>query len=219
MNKLTNEQNFIGFDKYSLSGAYHWGAIETNQEYVAQSNVIIKEIIEDKASFILDIGCGDGAIAGKLGRLLKSSKIFGFDAEPEAINLANKKLKEFNILNVKLYQSFIGSANKELENIIFDSVYSLDVIEHLPNPYELINFIKNLNPRSAIIGTPLFISEEFMSPYHVKEYTKEEILHLVGQKNIIKEWILPGNRKSKITGTKTNFLENYYICKLQGRYE
>jgi hypothetical protein len=57
----------------------------------------------------------------------------------------------------------------------------MDVIEHLPDPEELLKIaISLINPNGLIIiGTPLFISPELVSPYHVKEFTLSEIRALV----------------------------------------
>lgn len=204
--------NFIGFDKYKLAGAYHWNSINTNKEYIDQSNTIINQVVLGKYKNILDIGCGDAAIAGKLGQLLPNSKIYGFDAEPSAIECGTKKLKEYNISNVFLSNITIGEAKQQYCDLKFDFCYSLDVIEHLPNPHELVDFIKNINLNNCIIGTPLFVGEEYVSEYHVKEYQIEELHSIFGRENIVNEWILSGNRKSK--KSKRFFEQSYYLCHL-----
>jgi hypothetical protein len=57
----------------------------------------------------------------------------------------------------------------------------MDVIEHLPDPEELLKTAISLISTNGliIIGTPLFISPELVSPYHVKEFTLPEIRALV----------------------------------------
>lgn len=209
--------NFIGFDKYKISGAYHWNSIETNKEYIAQSNIIIQEAIDNKPVSILDIGCGDGAISGKLGRLLPESSILGFDAEQDAVSCGIDKLLEFGITNVRLENKTITEAKNIYSDQKFDMLFSLDVIEHLPDPKEMIDFMRafqNENTKSILLGTPLFIENELMSPYHVTEYTTDQIRSMVGIENIILEWILPGKRKNKITGEKRLYNKSYYICKI-----
>lgn len=211
---MLGKNNFIGFNKYDISGAYHWDALNINEEYISQSNIIINEAINLKPSFLLDIGCGDGAIAGKLGMLLPESNIYGFDAEPTAVSCATKKLSQYNITNVTINNCNIEEAVSLYKYKNFDFIFSLDVIEHLPNPFELINFIKIFNPKNAIIGSPLFSGEEYMSPYHIKEYTKDELISMIGKENILQEWILGGKRKSKVNHNKRFFEKNYYICKV-----
>ena len=208
--------NFIGFDKYKISGAYHWTAIQNNDEYIAQSNIIINEAVDNNYKSILDIGCGDGAISGKIALLLTESKIYGFDAEESAINCANIKIKELRLDNIKLNHSLISDAKELYYDKSFDMIFSLDVIEHLPNPKELLDFMRYYQKEnsSILIGTPLFIHKDLVSPYHVTEYTKEEIRNLVGYSNISVEWILPGSRKNNLTKEKNYYEESYYICKI-----
>lgn len=214
MNNFSGNDNFVGFDKYSKAGAYHWDAININDEYRSQSSIIIKYASENNFKNILDIGCGDGAIAGKLGLLCPNSKIYGFDAEESAISCGHEKLKEYSIDNVFLTKCNIEEA-ASIYDVDFNLIFSLDVIEHLPNPQELLNFVSKYNC-DVIIGTPIFVGEEFVSPYHIKEFTREELLKMF--ENFLKqEWILPGKRKSKYSGQKSFFKENYYMCKL--RYE
>lgn len=212
MSNFSGNNNFIGFDKYSKSGAYHWDAININDEYKNQSSIIIKYATENNFNYILDIGCGDGAIAGKLGLLCPSSKIYGFDAEQSAIDCAVQKLNEFSINNVFLTKCNIEEAIS-IYDISFNLIFSLDVIEHLPNPQELLDFVSKYTC-DIIIGTPIFVGEEFMSPYHVKEYTQEELLKMFGD-SLQQEWILSGKRKSKYSGKKTFFEKNYYMCRLR----
>jgi len=208
--------NFIGFDKYKLSGAYHWNSIENNEEYIAQSSVIINEAINTNPKTILDIGCGDAAISGKLALLLPNSKVYGFDAEDSAIYCARSKIQELNITNIELNISLINSAKELYKDKTFEMVFSLDVIEHLPEPKELIDLFKYFQKDNTffLLGTPLFIDKNFISPYHVIEYSKDEIKTMVGKHNIIQEWVLPGKRKHNTTKQKHFYEESYYMCKL-----
>lgn len=217
-NQIIGKENFIGFDKYTSLGAYHWDAIKVNDEYKSQSKIIIDEAIQNKVNSILDIGCGDGAICGTIATMLPESKIDGFDAERDAIICGNKKINDLKITNVTLNQSTIEESKNLYMGRSFEMIFSLDVIEHLPNPVEMIDFIKQFSTKQTktiLIGTPLYISDELVSPYHVKEYTKEEIRKIVGSENIKKEWILSGKRRpSNNRSQKKTYEENYYICKL-----
>jgi 2-polyprenyl-3-methyl-5-hydroxy-6-metoxy-1,4-benzoquinol methylase len=215
---IIGKKNFIGFDKYTSLGAYHWDAIKINEEYRSQSKIIIDEAVENKVKTVLDIGCGDGAICGAIANLLPESQIYGFDAEEDAIVCGNRKINDFKIQNVSLNQFTIEESKGFYDGKTFEMIFSLDVIEHLPNPNEMIDFIRQISTKDTktiLIGTPLYISDELVSPYHVKEYTKDEIRNIIGSENILKEWILSGKRRpSNNRSNKKTYEESYYICKL-----
>ncbi|MGB5632064.1 MAG: hypothetical protein WBM86_04680, partial [Waterburya sp.] len=77
-------------------------------------------------------------------------------------------------------------------------IYSMDVIEHLPQPEELLQAALNVvKPTGLVlIGTPLFITPELVSRYHVKEFTIEELRDIISPYlSIQKEILLPIPRK------------------------
>lgn len=200
--------NFIGFDKYRKRGAYHWDEIETNRDYRAIVEAIGAFLRSDQV--ILDIGCGDGAYLGFAAPKVKSA--FGIDAEATAIDLARTKLSERGIRNCQVENLRIDQAKQYFERSgqTFDLVWSADVIEHLPRPEELLELAAQvLRPEAlCLIGTPLYISDELVSPYHVKEYTKPEIRQVLsGFFAVEQEVVLPHSRKDG-----NIYAEGYYLA-------
>lgn len=200
--------NFIGFDKYYKRGAYHWDEIETNRDYRAIVEAIGAFLRPDQV--VLDIGCGDGAYIGFAASKVRSA--FGIDAEAVAIDLARKKLSEHGIRNCQVENLRIDQAKRYFARSgqTFDLVWSADVIEHLPRPEELLELAAQvLRPRAlCLIGTPLYVSDELVSPYHVKEYTKSEIRQVLsGAFAIEREIVLPHMRKDGNVYT-----EGYYLA-------
>ncbi|MDM3850580.1 MAG: methyltransferase domain-containing protein [Aphanizomenon gracile PMC627.10] len=188
------DSNFIGFDKYRKKGAFHWKELETNSDYRAKVE-IIKEYVSPEDT-CLDLGCGDGAYAGEVARTCK--KVVGVDADQVAIKLAIKKTREYKIKNCEFTNKSIGNFVHAFNHNKFDVIYSMDVIEHLPDPIELIKVSEKLlgTEGTILIGTPLFISDELISPYHVKEFTIQEIRGLISQYlSIEEEKVLPLLRK------------------------
>lgn len=205
-------ENFIGFDKYRKRGAYHWEEVVNNVGYRSLIEAISQYIEPNDVA--LDIGCGDGAYLGFVAHKLHEG--WGIDAEATATELAARKFKERQIANcyvrnLRIDQAkiFFDSTGKK-----FDLVWSADVIEHLPRPEELVELaVQVLKPQGrALIGTPLFISEELMSPYHVKEYTRDEISSIISPYlDIEEEIILPHARKDG----RTYELGYYFaVCRL-----
>ena len=73
----------------------------------------------------------------------------------------------------------------------------MDVIEHLPRPEELLEAASRVVRAGGliIIGTPLFIRPELVSPYHVKEFSRAEIHDIINsQLDIEEEHVLPEMR-------------------------
>ena len=207
----TKRNNFIGFDKYRKKGAYHWDEVESNSDYRSLIEKI--KCFIDQGSVVLDVGCGDGAYLGYLSSSIGQG--FGVDADSTAVKLANSKFDERGIENCKAECLTIGEAKETFEKTgdKFDVVYSADVIEHLPDPAELLSLAVSVIKKDGlvIIGTPLYISDELISPYHVKEFSKQEMRSMIEPfLIIIEEAVMPLKRKDKKI-----YQEGYYfaICK------
>lgn len=177
--RRTRDKNFIGFDKYERHGAFHWRELETNAIYRRKVETIMSRV--STSDVVLDIGCGDGAYAAFIAK--KCNSVVGVDADYDAIRLAKAKALGLGIQNCRFIQSALGGLSFRRTGVRtpFDVIYSMDVIEHLPDPEELLKIaISLINTNGLIIiGTPLFISPELVSPYHVKEFTLPEIRALV----------------------------------------
>jgi SAM-dependent methyltransferase len=102
----------------------------------------------EKASRILDAGCGTGTVIAEIARAYPEKEFFGIDVTTKSIEIANT---EFNhVRNLKYLEgnllndlSFLGK---------FDLILSLGVIHHLKNPLLGIkNLISIVNPGGTII--------------------------------------------------------------------
>lgn len=176
-----SDPNFIGFDKYRDHGAYHWRELEKNQEYRAKIQLL--ESLVKGADACLDLGCGDGAYVYSLSK--RCAEVVGVDADSHAARLASEQLTKAKVtnarcLNLALSQVDGGTVGRES----FDLVYSMDVIEHLPEPTELLDVASRMVAPGGVIaiGTPLYLGDHLVSEYHVKEYTREEFEALAGSR-------------------------------------
>ena len=178
LNKI-NDNNFIGFDKYVIKGAFHWEELENNEYYKAKVEVVESYLSGEYTC--LDIGCGDGAYAAYLANRCKH--VLGVDADYEAIRLAKSKVFQEKVIDCEFIQAPISKINPNSLGIEskFDLIYSMDVIEHLPQPEELLQAALNVvKPTGLVlIGTPLFITPELVSRDHVKEFTIEELRDII----------------------------------------
>jgi 2-polyprenyl-3-methyl-5-hydroxy-6-metoxy-1,4-benzoquinol methylase len=118
-------------------------------------------------SLILDVGCGNGAIANYL--IKKGYNVYGIDASKSGIDEANK------INPGRFFVQDIETKNlpKELESKAFSAIISTEVIEHLYDPRKYISFVKQILIDSG--GGHFILS----TPYH--GYLKNLALALSGK--------------------------------------
>ena len=177
--RLTNKSSdFTGFDKYYLAGAYHWNEIETNCYYRQKAEFICKACNKE-CETVADFGCGDGALLGFLAVNYPETVFLGIEADRTGAKLAKKMLARRGIRNVTIKRSSFETL--QVDTCTADLAYSMDVIEHLPNPTIMLERMAGMirpNGR-AIIGTPLFINSGLISPYHVHEFKAEELKSLI----------------------------------------
>lgn len=190
----SGEKNFLRFDKYKRLGAYHWE--NPNLYYRAQQDTI-RELVPE-GSVCVDLGCGDAAYFKVLSRTAR--KLIGIDGDSDAIFVARKKLKENNIRNAICYNMYFSSVNRKSIKLPdgADFVFSMDTIEHLPDPKELLRVcFEIVSPTgTVVIGTPLFIRDEVVSRYHVKEFTFEQLSSICEKRFSVRDVrFLPLKRK------------------------
>lgn len=126
---------------------------------------LLKCLDKDRESSILDLGCGNGAIANEL--IKKGYHVYGADASLKGISIANKKNKDhFFVMDFE--NNYIP---EDIRRLKIDTIISLEVIEHLYNPQKYMELINRLLP----IGGRLIIS----TPYN--GWLKNVALSLLGQ--------------------------------------
>ena len=130
----------------------------------------------EKNSYILDIGCGIGAVTFDIAKNAK--KIIGVDLSAKNIELSKKK---FNAENIKY---LVADATKYNFNENFNYIILSNVLEHIEDRISFLNKIKKLAP-SILIRIPM-INRDWITIYkkelgiewrsdktHYTEYTLE----------------------------------------------
>jgi SAM-dependent methyltransferase len=79
---------------------------------------------------VLEIGCGRGFFAAKIGRNHHPRLLYGCDYSAKAIDIAQQRFPEEN--NIVWKQEDIQKMS--FENASFDTVISCETIEHIPHP-------------------------------------------------------------------------------------
>ena len=112
----------------------------------------------------LEIGCGDAA--GTPIILQTVGSIYAIDFEPLVLNDAIDRYQEAKEDRVRfaVHDMVLGP----IDESGFDSAYSLDVIEHIPQQHEdafMKNIVSSLSEHAVcIIGTPNITAEQYSSP-------------------------------------------------------
>lgn len=113
---------------------------------------IIKMLPIKKDELILDVGCGNGAVANYL--INQGYNVYGTDASEKGIQLAN----QVNPGRFFLQDLSQDDLPDELRNLRFKTIISTEVIEHLYDPRKYISFcndiLKNSGGGNLIISTP-----------------------------------------------------------------
>lgn len=128
---------------------------------------------------VLDVGCGLGWGAEYLAKK-KAKQVLGIDRSLAAINYAKIN---FQLKNLSFRQLDVKDI-RELKTK-FDLVLIFDVLEHLPKKL-MKKFIKDVSQclslgGRVIVSTPNKLVTRFSNPYHVQEFSADELRRLFSQ--------------------------------------
>lgn len=99
---------------------------------------------------VLDIGCGNGAVAFDIAKSTGAS-VVGIDINEENIKIAKQRHQHENLTFIQ------GDALVELPNDLFNVVMLSNVLEHLPNRASFLRKVnETIHPQSVLIRVPLF---------------------------------------------------------------
>lgn len=131
-----------------------------------------------KQGTVLELGCSEGIGATIIGELASQYK--GIDLDEPAIQTAKENLGDPKYSFI--FDDFMGKSYGK-----FDSVISLDVVEHILPEYEKMYFdtvYQNLSDDGiCVIGTPNITAEPYASKAsklgHVNLYSQERLVSLM----------------------------------------
>lgn len=116
---------------------------------------------------ILDIACGVGYGSFIIAQNEKCKTVTGVDLDAESIAYAQKRYKHSKA-------TFINKNALEFSSDIkYDTIISLETIEHIPNPKKYIAHLKTLiKPGGYLIGSVPTTPSVDANPHHVSDFTR-----------------------------------------------
>ena len=169
--------------------------------YLPKAEFLHESLIEDKVKpenmEILDFGSGNGYFVAALDKM-NFPKIKGLEVSESCVKFGNQMIKN-NLLSVFDFDQ----TKKILSTTDYNLVSMIGVLEHLQNPYEILEIIKNnKNIDYIYISVPLFgfavylemffpnIFHRQLSRDHTHLYTKDSLEWITKHFNmeIISSW-------------------------------
>jgi 2-polyprenyl-3-methyl-5-hydroxy-6-metoxy-1,4-benzoquinol methylase len=130
---------------------------------------LLKKI--DKEDKILDVGCSEGLFLAGL-KENDYNNLVGIDVSDKAIEVAKANNKEVDFYCLK------GEEMDQIDDDVFDTVFCLQVLEHVPKPLELLKgLFKVCKPGGqVIVGVP--IEECLDDPLHLHHFDYYDVMHM-----------------------------------------
>lgn len=160
-----------------IISAYHNGVSPKHIYSWGMHNFFLKYVNRDMT--VLDIGCGDGTLTGKIAEKVK--KIVAYDCNPQNIEIAKR------INNSENIRYFVGDALQDLPQVKFDVVILSSILSFVDD-VRLLNNLHNITDTLLIRETrydncyTVLLSEEYGIPKSIwAEYTMQELLDLLSK--------------------------------------
>ena len=143
---------------------------------------------------LLDYGCGDGAFLEFISN--HNYTVYGYEPNPKARNISASKIGQTNMF----------SSLDEIENRSLDVITLWHVLEHIPNPIEIISKLKQKLKKDGFLFIALpnyqsfdakFYKEHWAAwdvPRHIFHYSREGGINFFfnqGKSNVLNTYPLP----------------------------
>lgn len=176
---------YYGSNPHELPFEQMFGiSVDEISERMPRVKWLIDRLRDMGAKRVLDLACNDGAIARHIMDSLPDLAVEGRDLNPGCVTRARER-------------GVVASVEDEaLAGPIYDAVYAMEVIEHVPDP---VRFLQHLAERAPVvfISTPLGATEmgeverwnkvEYKG--HVRAILPEDLSRWAKEANLSPEWI------------------------------
>jgi ubiquinone/menaquinone biosynthesis C-methylase UbiE len=104
-----------------------------------------------RGSRVLDVGCGPGAAARRVARLIPDGEVVGIDISMEMLRIAHERSRKVGVTNVAFFQADAARL-PALFSDSFDVAYSCLVHHHLQQPLESVRSITSALRPGGVYG-------------------------------------------------------------------
>lgn len=168
------------FHKYERRGAYHWAFVSNHPlrhhcPTTARYRAVLDAVSGWQGREVVDVGCGDGALAGWLVKV--GARVTGVEPDADGRDLAEEAFDRR-----KLPGTFVANT-VDLSDAAFDIAVCSDVIEHVTDPVGLLLEIRRLLKPGGlvVVTTPVRLTEVPLDAEHVHEFFPGEFRDLIGE--------------------------------------
>ena len=129
--------------------------------------------VHAKGNRLLDIASGCGYGTAMLGQAKPGMECFGLDCDPRAIAYASERYPGPNLSYIQADVMEYAPQQK------FDTVVTLETIEHLPDPAGFIRRLAEITTQDGIIvaSVPITPSKDG-NPHHLHDFTEKSFKNL-----------------------------------------
>lgn len=107
-----------------------------NPAYIGQRNDVL-ELIPKNTSKILDVGCSIGELGKQIKRRF-NTEVTGIEIDPDMASIARKKYDRVIVEDIEKL-----NLHRNFKENYFDCIILSDILEHLKEPWTLLNNLKN----------------------------------------------------------------------------
>lgn len=135
----------------ALIGAFHNKAIELIRRARPQT--------------ILELGCGEGFVLSALADGGVEAELTGVELSERAVRIARQRLGDRATIEHRDARELIDDGRK------FDMVVMLEVLEHIPNPEQMLPILESLSNGWLLLSVPwepVFMASNFMAGKNIR---------------------------------------------------
>ena len=116
---------------------------DINSSYYRQNRHEMLSYVPENAKIILDVGCGNGEFGKKLMEM-RGAVVWGVEPYASACNQAKLAL-------ARVFNTYFSSSTLTIKDSKFDAIIFNDVLEHMVDPQEALEFAKTLLNENGVI--------------------------------------------------------------------
>ena len=158
---MTNKSEFPYLHGFSET---EQSRLRTQAEFAEYT--IFQNINFSTAKKVLEVGCGVGAQTEIILRRFPKAHVTGIDLNEKQLAAASKYIGSIPSANNRYEFHQMSADNLSFEAQTFDAAYLCWILEHVPNPAQVLSEVRRvLRPGSEIVVTEVMNSSFFLDPY------------------------------------------------------